>query len=1022
MADFYKSAETERKILESWKKKDVIKELNEKNRGGSKFYFLDGPPFVTNEIHEGTLLNLFLKDIILRHRLMKGFEVKMQPGWDTHGLPIEVAVEKKLGIKNKKELLTVGEEKFVEECKNYVEEYIKLNTSIITDYGLIWFYNPPYKTYENHFIDSEWGTIKKAYEMGLLYRGFKTTWFCTRCGTPMSNYEIRDKYYEKEDPSIYVLFELEDGRNLLIWTTTPWTLPSNEAVAVNSSFKYYELKIDRKTVIIAKDREKVLDEVSVKYIIEKELDGKDLLGLRYKPLFSDIPQVKENAAKMFKIIDGSRFTSEEGVPFVEIDEGTGLVHVAPGHGESDYKIGIENGLPLLSPVKEDGTYDESAGWLNGKNVSEANTEIIDFLEERGDLVAAGKVLHNYPHCWRCKTPLIMRASDQWFISVSKIRKELAGLLNGVNWTPEGARKMFEAWLSNSQDWVISRQRYWNTPLPIWQCETCKEITVVGSKTELLQRSNKKTVADLHKGTLDKIEIKCEKCGGVMRRVKDVIDVWIDSGSASFASIEDKGRMAALLPVDFICEGNDQIRGWFYSLLVIGFLFWGKAIYKDVLMHRFVVGEDGRKLSKSESNYKPPSQLIKEGYSRDALRMALVRHKLEDEVIFSLKGLTDETKSLNTVYNLGKLFQSSKVFFKRPNTIKAKGFKTEDIWMLSKWNTTKKAVDSALEHFRPDVAANTLMEFVINDFSRLYVKLVKDRIFDDLDEGAFVTFYAVLEEMLAVLSIFTPFIAEDTWKAIGKKGSTLLSDFPSTREDIINAGLEKNMDRTTKIVQDVLSARDKLKLPLRRPLKKISLLSVKKEDICEDVLKKLVNAASIEYRFDENAFDIGLNFEALRKKHSPQELTSITSKFIELTKETILRHAGSVIELVVDDKKYSLLSSDLNIKAKSSGVEVVSGDQTQIALDTSADDSIMSLWLQREIVHAIQNARKEFGLSREDKINVEIAIDGRLDAPEIKEIANYVKDKTNSSLSKSGSLMKTQDLKIGNKNVVLSIFR
>ena len=1024
MAEFYNASENEKKINLDWKTKKTWEKALKKNRGKDKFYFLDGPPFVTNEVHQGTMYTIFIKDAIIRYKLLKGFDVRAQPGWDTQGLPIEVVVEKKLGIKNKKEIKEFGEEKFVDECKNLVEGYIKLNTDIILDYGVLWYYNEPYRTYKDPYIESIWYGIKKAYDRELIYTGLRSTWFCVRCGTPMSNYEIRDKYYDKEDRSVYVLFELQDGRFLLVWTTTPWTLPSNAAIAVNSSFKYIEVEVDNKKVILAKDREPVLSELNKEYKILREIDGKDLIGLRYKHPFADIPQIKKNADKIAFVIDGKEISSEEGTPFVEASEGTGLVHSAPGHGESDYKIGMANGLPILSPVDENGKFTGESGWLEGDDVLKVNDKIIDYLDKNGILFAERKVLHKYPHCWRCKTPLISRASTQWFLSIAKIKDELIEVSRGVKWIPQISQDMFEAWLANAQDWVISRQRYWNTPLPIWSCRSCSSTTVISSKKELLEKSGLKDVKDLHKSSLDSVVIKCEKCGGEMRRVPDVMDVWIDSGSASFACLNypaAKEEFDRYFPADFISEGNDQIRGWFYSLLVMGYIATGTLAYKNVVMHKFIVGEDGNKLSKSEGNYKPISELIKEGYSRDALRITLLKHSLDDVAVFTLNDLKDDTKTINLFYNLGNLYVSAKEILKNEKNQEI-NLKIEDRWIISKWNGVKKEVQDNLNGFRTDFALNRLIDFIINDLSRTYLKLAKSRMFDDNDYTAFKTFEHIMKELSVSASVFMPFISEKIFKMTERRGSTITSEFPAVNEALIDKEIEDRMERTMEVLQGVLSAREKLKLNLRRPLKNVSIPTIHSGQILEEIILRLGNILHINYDLNAEEFEPTIDFYRLKQRMQQNDITIATSKFLELTKETVIRNLREGLKLSSEGKDYSILSTEIDLKPKSKENVQFNLNKDVIVIDTGLSDEVKLLWIRREIIRAVQNMRKELGLKRTDVIKLNIAINGE-DNNDIKNaVVREVLSKTGSEEGKNEKLLKTQNLNISDNNIVIEAYK
>ena len=1023
MAEFYNASEVEKKINTDWKKKKLWDKVIKKNKGKEKFYFLDGPPFVTNEVHQGTMYGIFIKDSIIRYKLLKGFDVRAQPGWDTQGLPIEVVVEKKLGIKNKKNIKEFGEEKFVEECKKLVESYIKLNTDIILDYGVLWYYNEPYKTYKDEYTESIWYAIKKAYDKDLIYSDLRATWFCVRCGTPMANYEVRDKYYEKEDKSVYVLFKLNDGRFLLVWTTTPWTLPSNAAVAVNSDFKYIEIESEGKRIILAKDRESVLKDLGKEYKIINEIEGKSLLGLKYSHPFGDTPQIEKNKEKIGFIVDGKDFSSSEGVPFVEANEGSGLVHMAPGHGESDYKIGIANGLPIMSPIDENGLFTAESGWLSGEDVLNVNDKIIDYLDKKGEIFAVQKILHKYPHCWRCKTPLISMSTRQWFLSVTKIKDDLIKIAKNIKWTPGISEDMFESWLSNAQDWVISRQRYWNTPLPIWKCQSCDNTIVIGSKNELISKADVKEIKELNKASLDKITIKCSKCGGEMKRVPDVMDVWIDSGSASFADLgypEKEQEFDRYFPADFISEGNDQIRGWFYSLLVMGYIATGTLSYKNVAMHRFVVGEDGNKLSKSEGNYKPISELIKEGYSRDALRITLLKHNLDDVAVFTLNDLKDDTKTINLFYNLGKLYLSAKEVLK-DNKNKELNLKIEDRWILSRWNRVKRDVESYLDGFRTDFALNELINFLLNDLSRTYMKLAKERIFDYGDYTAFKTFEHVLVELSIASSAFMPFISESVFKTVERRGSTLTSQFPIANTAIIDDDLEKRMQRTMNILQSILFYREKLKLNLRRPLKEVYIPTVYPSDVIEDIILRLGNILHIGYELNAQDFEPTINFSKLKQRMQQNDITIATSKFLELTKETVIRNLKTGLKLTSEGKDYSILSNEIDLKPKSKEITQFTDNNEIILIDQELNDEVKVLWIKREIIRSIQNIRKELGLKRTDSIKINLTINNEQRNSIKDAVIKDVLSKTGSIEGKSEKILKIQDLNISNNNIVIEVY-
>ncbi|MGC8516343.1 MAG: isoleucine--tRNA ligase [Candidatus Acidifodinimicrobium sp.] len=1012
----------EENVNKRWKKQNIIAKIEKKNKDGKKFYFLDGPPFVTNEVHEGTLLGIFIKDAITRYKLSRGFSVRLQPGWDTQGLPIEVAVEKKLGIKSKTDIVNFGEAKFIEECKKFADEYIKLNTSIILDYGALYFYNEPYKTYEDYYIQGVWAAMKNAFDKGLLYKGFKTTWFCVRCGTPMANYEVRDKYYDKEDPSVFVLFELLDGRYVLVWTTTPWTLPSNVAIAVNGKEKYIEVETEGKRVIIAQKREEILKEIKKDYKVINEFYGSELVNLRYKHPFEDLPQIQKNRERLGVIIDGSSFIQQDGTAFVNLDEGSGAVHMAPGHGESDYKLAIQSKLPILSPVNDSGLYTEDAGWLKGKKILEVNPEVIDYLRDKGLLFSEGKIMHPYPHCWRCKTPLIQRASDQWFLAVSKIKEDLINISKDINWVPEISRDSFEDWLKNAEDWVISRQRYWNTPLPIWVCDKCGNSIAVGSKKELIRLSGTKRINDLHKTSLSNVKIKCDRCGGDMHRVDDTVDVWLDSGSASFASLsypESTAEFEKWFPADFISEGNDQIRGWFYSLLTIGYIMTGKLSYRNVLMHKFVVGANRMKLSKSEGNYKPVMELLKEGYTRDSLRLSLLKGNLSSEITFSEKELEVSMRFLNIMFNLISLlksFETSKL-----STSEAKHI--EDTWIMSRWGNTKKRIAESLEGYRTDIAINSLVNFVQEDLSRTYIKLLKPRVFDEKDLDGYKTFERIFKELAITSSIFLPYIGELMHEAVSKKGSALLEAFPTVDEKDLNEIVEKTMDNTLSLIQDVLSLRETAKMNLRRPIKKLYVIGLEKGEIFEDIVKRMANIMNIDYSLDEKDYEFKLNFNPKSTEFTQEDFAKIAARFLEMTKESISRKLRNGIEVDLDGKKHVVNTGDISISLKRSNLVSSNGFKSKaiIVIDQDLDYETLRDWIKREIIRAVQDIRKQFSMERGDKISLSIQIQGEESAKILSDIYDEIASKTNASIGQRGKLIKTQDLNIERRDILIEVY-
>lgn len=918
----YDPNEIEKRVELFWKHQDIEDKARGKSRAQEKpFFFMDGPPYASGSIHMGTAWNKILKDAYMRFFRMKGLNVWNQPGYDTHGTPIEVKVEKELGFENKKDIEKFGVDKFIKKCKEFATKHIEIMNKQFANLGVWMDWENPYLTLNNRYIEGAWYTFKKAHEKGLLYKGKYPVHVCSRCATAVAYNEI--EYKKLIDESVFVKFALKGEKNkfFVIWTTTPWTLPANTGIMTHPNYEYSFVKVGSEEWILAKDLvEPLLEKFDVRGKIVKTVKGKDLEGLEYDhPLKEEVNPLK-NLKNGHKVVNSARF--------VNLESGTGLVHTAPGHGKEDYIVGKKEGLPVLSFVNIDGTYSKEAGkWLEGKHVKKANKEIVKKLEEKNVLVFKEPITHDYPTCWRCDTPLLFITVPQWFFKITDIRDKLLSENKKVNWYPKWAKNRFDDWLKNLSDWPVSRQRYWGTPLPIWECE-CNRIEVIGSYDELAEKGGLKKEIDFHIPEIDTVKIKC-KCGKEMKRVPDVLDVWFDSGVGTWASLDYprfKEAFNTYWPSDLQIEGTDQFRGWWNAQIITSIMSFNKAPFKNVIVHAMVMDLKGSKMSKSKGNIVSPEEVI-EKYGRDVMRFYLLSSEPWNDFYWNWEEIKEDARMFNIFWNI---FNFVKTY---GADVRGGELKPEDRWIISRINNLTKK-QKKIEDYQLHEFVQSIKDFIINDFSRFYIKLIRDRIspfYEGKDKiGAQETLNYVIRKLIGLMAPITPYITDYMHNELhGKDYSIHLEDYPEAEDDLIDKKLEDSMNIVKEILEAIFSLRNDKKIKLKWPVSHVTLSldekTKKKIKGLEDVIKFMGNLEEVRYgKAKEKSFiygklDLGdvlkdgalvrelIRYVQILRKEAKLMMKDTINLNLETDKETekILKKHEKAILLGVGSKKMEL---------------------------------------------------------------------------------------------------------------------
>ena len=1026
--------EREKEVIEFWKQNDIFEKSIAKNEGGEEFSFFDGPPTANGKPHIGHILTRVMKDIIPRYQTMKGKHVLRKAGWDTHGLPVELEVEKSLGMDGKQDIEKYGIEPFIKKCKEsvwkYTDEWRKMSERV----GYWVDMDHPYVTYHDDYIESVWWALKEIWKKGLLYKGHKIVPYCPRCGTALSSHEVAQGYKDVKETSVVARFKVKGRENayILAWTTTPWTLPSNVALCMNPDETYVEIEAGGARYILA---EALASKFFEEYTVVERKTGKEYEGTEYEPLF-DYAKGSFREKAYYVVCD----------TYVTLTDGTGVVHIAPAFGEDDYKVGRRYHLPVVQLVNERGCFDERCPELNGLFAKKADKLILDMLQEKGLLFKKLPFEHSYPFCWRCDTPLLYYARSSWFIEVTKVKDRLIAANRSVNWMPETIKEgRMGNFLENVIDWGLSRDRYWGTPLPVWVCPDCGEIEVIGSKAELKEKCHVQGDIELHRPYLDDLTCTCKKCGGKMKRTPEVIDCWFDSGSMPFAQyhypFENKDLFEETFPADFISEAVDQTRGWFYTLLAISTILFDRAPFKNCIVLGHVNDKDGVKMSKHKGNVVDPwSVLDKQG--ADAVRWYFYtgsapwipsRFGAEavSEVQRKFQGTLWNTYAFFTLYAEIDGYDPSKY------DLKTCKLSLMDRWILSKLNTLVKDVDAKLAAYNITDSAREIQDFS-DVLSNWYVRRGRERYWGSTmtedKAAAYTTLYTVLVTLAKVIAPYTPFMAEMMYRNLvpafypEAPESVHLCDFPAADESLIDLDLQMSMYGVLMLVAAGRSARNAGNLKNRQPLAEMLVASTAPLGLNEEMIAVVLDELNVKkMTFVEDGTSL------LKYVLKPQLRTlgpKYGKRLGEITKFLATCNGAEVVAAVRGGGSYTipldppvvLLEEDLQFFTESpEGYSVAINCGIIVALDTRLTEELLNEGCERELVSKIQTMRKEAGFEVTDRIDVYFAaVEGR--AKKMLSLSQFAGDVLANSVTEGSAEGFTREVDVNGEKVTLTLVK